>query len=124
MGGIGQNLQLPSDGSEILCALRAPLKTYAYQILWQNMSYFESYGEKWVCQTLKIWVYVCIIQLVGVIIFIYLYYHIFLQLEMHACILKLLIAYIYFWNDLMRFLEELWELYVLLVTNNTYRLNK
>ena len=26
MGGIGQNLQLPSDGSEILCAIRAPHK--------------------------------------------------------------------------------------------------
>ena len=32
MGGIGQNLQLPSDGSEILCAIRAQHKTYAYQI--------------------------------------------------------------------------------------------
>ena len=31
MGGIGQNLQLQSDGSEIVCAIRAPLKTYAYQ---------------------------------------------------------------------------------------------
>ena len=57
MGSIGQNLQLPSDGSEILCAIRAPHKTYAYQILWQNMSYFASYGEKWACQTLQIWVY-------------------------------------------------------------------
>ena len=46
MGGMGQNLQLPSDGSEILCAIRAPHKTYAYQILWQNMSYFASYGGK------------------------------------------------------------------------------
>ena len=53
MGGIGQNLQLPSDDSEILCVIRAPHKTYAYQILWQNMSYFASYGEKWVCQPLK-----------------------------------------------------------------------
>ena len=58
MGGIGQNLQLQSDGSEILCDIRAPHKTYTYQILWQNMSYFASYGRKWVCQTLKIWVYV------------------------------------------------------------------
>ena len=45
MGGIGQNLQLQSDGSEILCAIRAPHKTYAYQILWQIMSYFASYGK-------------------------------------------------------------------------------
>ena len=34
MGGIGQNLQLKSDGSEILCAIRAQHKTYAYQIVW------------------------------------------------------------------------------------------
>ena len=33
MGGIGQNLQLQSDGSEIVCAIWAPHKTYAYQIL-------------------------------------------------------------------------------------------
>ena len=57
MGGIGKNLQLQSDGSEIVCAIRAPHKTYAYKILWQNMSYFASYGEKWVCQTLQIWVF-------------------------------------------------------------------
>ena len=38
MGGIGQNLQLQSDGSEILCAVRAPHKT-------ENMSYFASYGK-------------------------------------------------------------------------------
>ena len=31
MGGIGQNLQLQSDGSEMLCAIRAPHKTYAYK---------------------------------------------------------------------------------------------
>ena len=29
MGGIGPNLQLQSDGSEILCAVRAPCKTYS-----------------------------------------------------------------------------------------------
>ena len=46
MGGIGQNLQLQSDGSEIVCAIRAPHKTCAYQISWQNMSYFGSYGKK------------------------------------------------------------------------------
>ena len=46
MGGIGQNLQLQSDSSEILCAIRAPHKTYACQILWQNMSYFASYRKK------------------------------------------------------------------------------
>ena len=46
MGGIGQNLQLQSDGPEIICAIRAPHKTYAYQILWQNMSYFANYGKK------------------------------------------------------------------------------
>ena len=57
MGGFGQNLQLQSDGSEIVCDVRAPHKTDAYQILWQNISYFASYGKKWVCQTLKIWVY-------------------------------------------------------------------
>ena len=34
MGGIGQNLQLQSDGSEMLCAIRAPHKIYAYQIEW------------------------------------------------------------------------------------------
>ena len=51
MGGIGQNLQLQSDGSEIVCAIRAPHKTYACKILWQNISYFASYGEKLVCQT-------------------------------------------------------------------------
>ena len=33
MGGIGQNLQLQSDGSEILCAIKAPNKNYACQIL-------------------------------------------------------------------------------------------
>ena len=33
MGGIGQNLQLQSYGSEIRCAILAPLKTYKYQIL-------------------------------------------------------------------------------------------
>ena len=33
MDGIGQNLQLQSDGSEILCAIRALHKTYACQIL-------------------------------------------------------------------------------------------
>ena len=33
MGGIGQNLQLLSDSSEILCAIRAPHNTYACQIL-------------------------------------------------------------------------------------------
>ena len=33
MGGIGQNLQLQTDTSEILYAIRAPHKTYAYQIL-------------------------------------------------------------------------------------------
>ena len=33
MGGIGQNLQLQSDGSEVLCAIRAPQKIHAYQIL-------------------------------------------------------------------------------------------
>ena len=33
MGGIGQNLQLQSDGSEILGAVRAPHKTDAYQML-------------------------------------------------------------------------------------------
>ena len=36
MGGIGQNMQFQSDGSEIVCAIRAPHKTYAYQVLWQN----------------------------------------------------------------------------------------
>ena len=46
MGGLGQNLQLQSDSSEMLCAIRAPNKTYAYQILSQNMSYFASYGKK------------------------------------------------------------------------------
>ena len=56
MGGIGQNLQLQSDGSEIVCVFRAPHKADAYQILLQNMSYFVSYGKKIVCQTLKIWV--------------------------------------------------------------------
>ena len=30
MGGIGQNLQLLSDGSEISTAIRAPHTTYAY----------------------------------------------------------------------------------------------
>ena len=55
MGGIGQNLQLQSDGFEILCAIRALHKAYAYQILWQYMSYFACYGKKWVCQTLTIW---------------------------------------------------------------------
>ena len=45
MGGIGQILQLQSDGSESLCAIRAPHKTYAYQIVWHNMSYFASYGK-------------------------------------------------------------------------------
>ena len=60
MGGIGQNLQLQSDGSEIVCAIRAPHKTYACQILWKDMSYFASYGKKRVCQTLKIWVYQCL----------------------------------------------------------------
>ena len=45
MGGIGQNLQLQSDGSEIWCAVRAPCKTYAYKMLWQNMSYFASYEK-------------------------------------------------------------------------------
>ena len=47
MGGIGQNLYMQCNGSEILCAIsmiRAPHKTYVYQILWQNRSYFESYG--------------------------------------------------------------------------------
>ena len=29
MGGMGQNLQLQSDGSEIIYAIRAPHKTYA-----------------------------------------------------------------------------------------------
>ena len=43
MGGTGQNLQFQSDGSEIVCAIRAPYKTYAYQIvifceLWEKMS--------------------------------------------------------------------------------------
>ena len=57
MGGIGQNLQLQSDGSASLCAIRAPQKTYAYQILWQNMSYFVSYGEQIVCHSLQILVY-------------------------------------------------------------------
>ena len=37
MGGIGPNLQLQSDGSEIVCAIRAPHKTYAYQI-WGKIS--------------------------------------------------------------------------------------
>ena len=45
MGGIGQNLQLQSDVSEIACAIMAPLKIYAYQIWWQNMSYFASLGK-------------------------------------------------------------------------------
>ena len=62
MDGMGQNLQLQSDGSEILCAIKAPHKTYAYQILCQNMSYFASYGKKCVCRTLKIWVYYNIIS--------------------------------------------------------------
>ena len=57
MGDIGQNLQLQSDGFEIVCAIRAPHKTYAYKILWQNISYFASYWNKWVCQTLQVWVY-------------------------------------------------------------------
>ena len=47
MGGIGQNLQLHSDSSEIVCAIRAPHKTYAYQICYM-------YEKKLVCQTLKI----------------------------------------------------------------------
>ena len=46
MGGIGQNLQLQSDGSEIVCAVGALYKTYAYKMLWQNMSNFASYGKK------------------------------------------------------------------------------
>ena len=46
MVGIGQNLQLQSDSSDILSAIRAPHKTHACQILWQNMSYFASYGGK------------------------------------------------------------------------------
>ena len=49
MSGIGPNLQLQSDDSEILCAFKAPDKTYAYQILWQNMLYFASFGEKIKC---------------------------------------------------------------------------
>ena len=36
MGGIGQNLQLQSDSSEIVCAITAPHKTYACQILRQT----------------------------------------------------------------------------------------
>ena len=46
MGGIGQNLQLQTDRSEIVCAIRATHKTYAYQILCQYLSYFASYGKK------------------------------------------------------------------------------
>ena len=48
MGGIGQNLQLQSDGSDILCAIRAPHKNLRipnfvtkYVIfceLWEKMS--------------------------------------------------------------------------------------
>ena len=41
MGGIGQNLQLQSDSSEILCAIKAPHKTDACQILWQNVVFCE-----------------------------------------------------------------------------------
>ena len=29
----------------MLCVIRVPHKTYAYQILWQDMSYFANYGE-------------------------------------------------------------------------------
>ena len=47
-----------SDGSEIVCDIGAPHKTYACQIVWQNMSYFVSYGKKWVCQTL----YICLFR--------------------------------------------------------------
>ena len=36
MGGIEQNLQLQSDGSEIVRAIRAPHKTYTYQIMGKN----------------------------------------------------------------------------------------
>ena len=49
MGGIGQNLQLQSDGSEILCAIRGPHKTYACQILWQNMAHIFGFMGKNVC---------------------------------------------------------------------------
>ena len=42
MGAIGPNLQLQSDGSDIVCAIRAPHTIYSDQILWQNMSYFAS----------------------------------------------------------------------------------
>ena len=48
MGGIGQNLQLQSDGSEIVCAVRAPCKNLCLQNcvtkyvifceLWKKMS--------------------------------------------------------------------------------------
>ena len=43
MGDIGQNLQLPSDGSEILCAIRAPHKAYAYQIVTK----YVIFGKLW-----------------------------------------------------------------------------
>ena len=52
MGGIGQNLQLPSDGSEIVCAIRAPHKTYSYKYV-----IFASYGKMSV-PDIKIWVYI------------------------------------------------------------------
>ena len=61
MGGIGQNLQLQSDGSDILCAIKAPHENYAYQILWQNMSYLASDGKKWVCQTIQTLIYTMVL---------------------------------------------------------------
>ena len=38
MGDIGQNLQLQFDSSEIACAIRAPHKTYEYQIYEKRIS--------------------------------------------------------------------------------------
>ena len=45
MGGIGPNVQLKSDGPEIVCVIRAPHKTYAYQIFGQNISYLRVMGK-------------------------------------------------------------------------------
>ena len=64
MGGIGQNLQLQSDGSEILCAIRAPHKTYAYQIVTKYVIFCELWEKMSVPDIKNLGLHTCLVSLI------------------------------------------------------------
>ena len=74
MGGIGQNLQLLSDGSEILCAIEAPDKIYPYQIFGDKIFHILRVMAKNECDIKNLGLYIYIyIYIYYIYVYIYIY---------------------------------------------------